>query len=119
MRGSFLNMGCSLFELLQFCLPQAVEIAVLVDRNRLATAGADNCLWLILEVYADATILSLNIDKCDVVLWEHWVCYAAHLNLYCAVIYACNYRNMLLATRINGVRNKLLHLLTAAYYCYT
>ena len=104
------------FELLQFCLPQAVEVAVLVDRNRLATAGADNCLWLILEVYADATILSLNIDKCDVVLWEHWVCYAAHLDLNCALVNFCHYRDVLLTARLDGIWNKLLHLLAAAYY---
>ena len=68
--------------LLQLCLPQTVQVAVLVYSYWLAAAGADNSLWLILEVDADAAIFGLNIDKGDVVLWEHWVWYATHLNLY-------------------------------------
>lgn len=68
--------------LLQLCLPQTVQVAVLIYCHWLAAAGADNSLWLILEVDADAAIFGLNIDKGDVVLWEHWVWYATHLNLY-------------------------------------
>ena len=90
-----------------------MKIAVLIDGNRLLIAYAYDSLRLVLEVNTDTTVLCLDIDERDVVLWEHRVGHAAYLNLDCAVIKLCNYRYMLLKTCIYCSRYKLHHLLTA------
>ena len=95
-----------------------MDVAVLIDRNRLGWAD-DGRLRLIGQIYADTTALGLHIDEGYMVLGEHRMGNAADLNLYGILVYARNYGDMLLATRLNGVGNKLLHLLAAAYHCYT
>ena len=103
---------------LKLCLPEAVQVAVFVDRNRLVGADAELALWLVGQVYALASVFGFKIDKGDMVLRKHRVCYAAHLNLDTAVVKPRNNRNMLLAACINSTSHHLLHLLATAYHRY-
>ena len=104
--------------LLKFCLPKTVQVAVLIDRNRLVGTGAELALRLIGQVYALTSVFGFKIDKGDMVLRKHWVRHAAHLNLDTAVVELCNYGNVLLAACINSTRYQLLHLLATAYHRY-
>ena len=67
---------------LHFQLPQTVDIAVFVDCLDFALADAYYRFWLILKVDAYTAIIGLNIDKGDMVLRQHRVRNATHLNLY-------------------------------------
>ena len=96
-----------------------MQVAVLIDRSNSLLANIYHRYGLILEVYTDATALSLHIDECDVVRLLHGVVYTAHLNLNAAIAEVSDYWNMLLATRIYSVGNELLHLLAAAYHGYS
>ena len=40
-----------------------MKIAVFIDCHRLLVAYTHNSLWFILEIHADATVLSLHIDE--------------------------------------------------------
>lgn len=85
-------------------LPQAVDIAVFVDGLDFALADTYYRLWLILKVDADTAIIGLNIDKGDMVLRQHRVRNATHLNLYSMLIKARYNRQMLLGSRLLGIR---------------
>ena len=85
-------------------LPQAVDIAVFVDGLDFAFANTYYRLRLILKVDAGTAIIGLNIDKSDMVLWQHWVRNATHLNLYSMLIKTRYNRQMLLGSRLLGIR---------------
>ena len=85
-------------------LPQAVNIAVFVDGLDFAFADTYYRLRLILKVDADTAIIGLNIDKGDMVLRQHRVRNATHLNLYSMLIKARYNRQMLLGSRLLGIR---------------
>lgn len=91
-----------------------MQVAILVDRNRLIGADADDSLGLVGQIYADTTLLGLDIDEADVVLGGHRMRYAAHLNLDMTIIHASYHRNMLLVACIDGIWHKFLHLLATA-----
>ncbi len=95
-----------------------MKVAVLINCHRLFVAYAYHCFWLILEIYTDASVLSLNIDKSYMMLREHRVCNASHFYLDMAIVKSCNDRYMLLKARINCSRDQLLHLLSTAYNRY-
>ena len=40
-----------------------MKIAILIDCYRLLIAYTYNCLWLILQIDTDATVLCLHIDE--------------------------------------------------------
>ena len=63
----------SSWNILQLGLPQAVEIAVLVNSDRLRVASAEHRLGFVGQVDADTALLGLNIDKGDMVLRQHRV----------------------------------------------
>ena len=104
--------------LTQIGLPESMKVAVLINCHRLFVAYAYHCFWLILEIYTDASVLSLNIDKSYMMLREHRVCNASDFYLDHALIESGNYRDMLLKTCINCSRDQLLHLLSTAYNRY-
>ena len=85
-------------------LPQAVNIAVFVYCLDLAFADTYYRLRLILKVDAYTAIIGLNIDKGDMVLRQHRVRNATHLNLYSMLIKARYNRQMLLGSRLLGIR---------------
>ena len=85
-------------------LPQTVDIAVFVYCLDLAFADTYYRLRLILKVDADTAIIGLNIDKGDMVLRQHRVRNATHLNLYSMLIKARYNRQMLLGSRLLGIR---------------
>ena len=85
-------------------LPQAVDIAVFVYGLDFAFTDTYYRLRLILKVDADTAIIGLNIDKGDMVLWQHRVRNATHLNLYSMLIKARYNRQMLLGSRLLGIR---------------
>ena len=58
-----------------------MQVAILVDSNGFAVAGADDSFGFVGQVDADAAMLALHIDECDVVLGGHRVGNAAYLNL--------------------------------------
>ena len=103
---------------LKFCFPEAVQVTVFVDRNRLVGADAELALRLIGQIHALTSVFGFKIDKGDMVLRKHWVCHAAHLDLDFAVVEFCNYGNVLLAACIYGACHQLLHLLATAYHRY-
>jgi hypothetical protein len=67
------------------------------------------------EVDADAAILGLHVDECDVVILSHGMRYTTHLYLDAAIIETSHHGKVLLHTGINGVHGELLHLLATAY----
>ena len=87
-----------------------MQVAILVDCDRLAVAGADYCLWLVGQVDADTALLGFDVDKADVVLRQHRVRNAAHLNLDVAIVNLGYYRNVLLVACVNRIWHQLLHL---------
>ena len=74
-------------ELLQLRLPQTVQVAVLVHRDRLVGAYADDSLGFVGQIDTNTTLLGLDIDKADVVLRQHRVCHATYLYLDVTIIY--------------------------------
>lgn len=102
--------------LLKFGLPKAMQVAILVHRQRLGSAGAYLCHGFVLQVDADTALVGLHIDEGDVVLGHHGMVHAAHLDAQTAVLQGCNHGYVLLLTCIHGVRYQFLHLLAAAYY---
>ena len=85
-------------------LPQAVDIAVFVYCLDFAFADTYYRLRLILKVDAYTAIIGLNIDKGDMVLRQHRVRNATHLNLYSMLIKTRYHRQMLLGSRLLGIR---------------
>ncbi len=101
--------------ILQFRFPKAVEVAVFIDRNNLLATHAHLSAGLILQVNQSATAAGkLNIDERDMVLREHRVLHAAHLNTQLAVINLLHHGNVFLGACIHGVGNEFFHLLTTA-----
>jgi hypothetical protein len=99
---------------LQFGLPEAVEVAVLVDCEGLATTGANLCHGFILEVDADATILKLNIHEGDVVFGKHRVLHAAHFDADFAVVNLLHHGEVFLLACLYGAGDEFGHFLAAA-----
>ena len=112
--------------LLEYQLPEAVEVAVFVDGSGFLHAEADFRFWLICKVDADTAALSLDIDESDMMLRSHWVGDTSDLHFddsfalsFAITFYeVCDEWNMLLEACIYGVRSQLLHLLSAANYRY-
>ena len=92
-----------------------MQVAVLIDCRNLLVTNRNYSLGLIRKVYLDASTLGLDIDERDVVLLGHGVCHTSYLDLDFTTIEARNHGNVLLVRCINSIRNKLLHLLAAAY----
>lgn len=104
--------------LLQFALPKTVQIAIFVYGNRLVVADAYHSLGLIGQIYANTTTFSLNVDKYDMMFWQHRVFYTTDAHLDSAIVDALNNGDVLLSACIYRIGNQLLHLLTAAYNCH-
>ncbi len=104
--------------ILQLCFPKTVQVAVFVDRNGFAIAYAHFGDGLVGEVNAGATILKLHIHKGDVVLGEHRMLGAAHLDAQTAVVDFLHYGEVFLYTCLYGSGDEFGHLLAAAegYY---
>ena len=66
-----------------------MEVAVLVNCNGLAVAYTNRRLWFVGQIDTDTTRLGLNIDEGDMMLRQHRVCHATHLNLDMVVINRC------------------------------
>ena len=116
-RGRLITpLAASLFPPIFLSTPQAVQIAIFIYGNHLFTTSADLCFGFILEIAADASALGLDIDEDNVVLRKHRVCLATHLHLNLAIAQIGYYGDMLLATRLNRIGDKFLHLLATAYY---
>ena len=110
---------CSDFRNLNnLCLPESVDVAVFVDCHRLSRTCTYYSFRNIIEIDAYATVLQLHIYKYYVVLRSHGVRNTSDINPDLAVIYAGDNRQMLFAARILCSRDKLLHLLSAAYNRY-
>jgi hypothetical protein len=92
-----------------------VEVAILVDCDRLRVTSAEYRLRFIGQIDAVTTILGLYVDKADVVLRQHWMSHATHLNLNMTVVNLCNNGNVLLVACINRIRNQLLHRYATTY----
>ena len=96
--------------------PETVQVAVLIDGDRLAVASTDLCHRNILKINSDAPILGLHIDETDMMLRGHRMRNTAHLHLHSASIHECHLRNMLLIARIHRIRNQFLHFLAATHH---
>jgi hypothetical protein len=103
---------------LEFGLPNAVEVAILIHGYGLARAGADLslCLALVRKVDADTAILILYIDERDVMILGHGMGHCAHLYLDTTIVESSHYGEMLLHTGVNSIYGKLLHFLAAAHH---
>ena len=109
--------------MLQVEFPESVEVAIFVDSDRLAAAYTDFRFRFILEIYQYASGFCLYINECNEMFRRHRVWNTSHLYLEHAFIVtfsflACglkDYRYVLFVACIHSVRNKLLHLLAAAY----
>ena len=97
-----------------------MDVAVLVDRNRLASGCAyyGLCAFLVLEVDVDSSVFAFYEYEADMVLGKHWVRVASYLDLVTAVIKLLDGRKVLFLACIDGVGNQLLHFLSAAEYRY-
>ena len=88
-----------------------MEVAVFIDCHGLATADANLGYGFLFEVDLHATVLKLYIDKGDVVLGEHRVLNATHLNTQFAVVNLLHNGKVFLYTCLYGAGDKFGHLL--------
>jgi len=95
-----------------------MDVAVLVDRNRLASGCTDYgfCIFLVLEIDVDSPVFAFDEDEADVMLRKHRMRIASNLDLVTAVIQLLDRRKMLFLAGIDSVRNQFLHFLSAAEY---
>ena len=91
-----------------------MEVAVFIDSHGFATADAHLCYWFVFEVYLHATVLKLYIDKSDVVLGEHRVLNATHLNTQFAVVDFLHNGEVFLYACLYGAGDEFGHLLATA-----
>ena len=99
----------------EFRLPEAVKVTVFVYGNRFFSARTDDGFRLVCKVYSDSASLCFKIDEAYVVFRCHRMKCASNFNLELAIVKSGHDRNMLFVACIYGVRNKFLHLLSAAY----
>ena len=99
----------------EFRLPEAVKVTVFVYGNRFFSARTDDGFRLVCKVYSDSASLCFKIDEAYVVFRCHRMKCASYFNLELAIVKSGHDRNMLFVACIYGVRNKFLHLLSAAY----
>ena len=68
--------------MLNFSFPQAVEIAIGVNRNRFIISQAEGDIGFVIgfQSLALSTVFGLNIDPLDEVFRKHRMIHAAHIN---------------------------------------
>ena len=93
-----------------------MQVTVFIYSFDLAGAVAYFRFRLVLEVYPDASGVCLHIYEGNVMFRKHGVWNASNLYLDPAFVDSRYYRNMLLIACIHCVRDKFLHLLSAADY---
>ena len=80
-----------------------MKITVLIYCCDIDRAYVDVCHGSICEVHTNATLISLNVDKGDMVLRGHGMMDRAHLNTYLAVAKQRDHGHVLLATGIYNI----------------
>ena len=90
-----------------------MEVAVLINCHGLAIADANLCYGFVFEVDANTAILKLHIYECNVVLGEHRVLNATHLDADAAVVDFLHNGEVFLYACLYGAGDELGHLLAA------
>ena len=107
------------FLLLDFGLPEAVEIAVFVYCYGLFVGEGELCYGSFagLQLLVLGALSGLKADPLYAVLFQHGVCYGANFYLYFLAQYGY-YGEVLFLAGFNGVGYQLFHLFAAAYEGY-
>lgn len=94
-----------------------MKVAVFINCHRFVCTDAENCLSFafVRKVHTHSSVRGLDVDECNMMFRCHRMRYTADFHLYFAIIDACYNRNMFFSAGINGVGNKFLHFLSAAY----
>ena len=103
---------------LDFCFPQTVQVAVFVSSYCLfAFCQCKDCFGsaCVIQIFHLAALAGFQIDPCDVVFFQHGMCYFANFYSYFAAFYL-NYRNVFFACAIRCVGFQFCHFFAAAYY---
>ena len=102
---------------LEFALPEAVQVAVCVNRYRLIALTELEFYMrcaVRLELLEQVAVLKLYEYPLDVVLGNHRMIDGAYIYVKYAALYGCD-RYVLLTACFHYIGNELFHLLAAAY----
>ena len=95
-----------------------MKVAVFVDGDGFAGAGADDGFRGVFEVHSDAAPYGFDVDKGDVVLFGHRVGCAADIDFDGAGVQLGNDRDVFFGACIHGVGDEFFHRFSAAYDGY-